>query len=102
MNSPIETGLFLPIRFYASIAEQDRFKRTSEGVALPNEVYIFVDCKSLAPFQVIVPSISDQSGGELQLIGTDITLVCVDGERIALPYNATHWQSEIIVANGLK
>lgn len=53
MNSPLETGLFLPIRFYETLAEQDRFKRISEGVSLIDEVYVYADCKTLLPFQIV-------------------------------------------------
>lgn len=86
MNSPIETGLFLPIRFYETLAEQDRFKRTSEGVALLNEVYVFVDCKSLAPFQLILPQFS------LSLTVT-WRIYCIDDTApVELPYNDTDWE----------
>ena len=86
MNSTIETGLFLPIRFYDTLAEQDRFKRTSEGVSLINEVYIFVDCKTLAPFQIIFPRYS---------LALNITwrIYCIDDpDPIVLPVDYANWE----------
>jgi hypothetical protein len=86
MNSTIETGLFLPIRFYETLAEQDRFKRTSEGVALINEVYIFADCKTLCPFQIILPRYS-------ATITQKWRIYCVNETMPAeLPVNATEWE----------
>lgn len=86
MNSPLESGLFLPIRFYESLDQQDRFKRISEGVSIPNEVYIFVDCKSLAPFQLILAQFSFS-------LTVTWRIYCID-ESIPteLPFNASDWE----------
>ena len=86
MNSPIETGLFLPIRFYETLNEQNRYKRISSGVALVDEVYIYADCKYLLPFQVVFFQDSTTAS-------TAWTLVCSDtGDEIELPYNASEWE----------
>jgi hypothetical protein len=86
MNSPLETGLFLPIRFYNTLAEQDRYKRSSLGTSLVNEVFIYVDCKTLAPFQ-IVKAFSIAHNDAIW------KLICVDGtETITLPYNSAAWE----------
>ena len=86
MNSPIETGLFLPIRFYESLGEQDRYKRISKGVALPDEVFVYVDCDTLAPFQVVI-----KDNEELESV--DWSIICLDTEEeTVLPYTAADWE----------
>jgi len=85
MNSPIETGLFLPIRFYDTLAEQNRFKRISEGVALIDEVYIYADCKLLLPFQIV------------KLYSASHTLkwylICIDTEEtVELDVDYAYWE----------
>ncbi len=89
----IETGLYLPIRFYLTSNEQDRYKRHSLGVALTELNYPHVDCTSLAPFQLTY----DTDG----LFGTaDILLICADSsEQVVLPFNALSWE-EVILATG--
>ena len=87
MNSPIETGLFLPIRFYETLTEQNRYKRISTGVALIDEIYIYADCKYLLPFQVVF--FQDSTTSSIAW-----TLICSDtGEEIILPYNASEWET---------
>ena len=87
MNSPIETGLFLPIRFYETLTEQNRYKRISTGVALIDEIYIYADCKYLLPFQVVFFQDSTTSS-------ISWTLICSDtGEETILPYNASEWET---------
>lgn len=82
----IETGLYLPIRFYLTSTEQDRYKRHSLGVALTELNYPYVDCASLAPFQLTY-----ESAHYANLI--EITAYCVGtNEPIVLPYNALHWE----------
>lgn len=87
MNSPIETGLFLPIRFYETLTEQNRYKKISEGVALIDEVYIYADCKHLLPFQIVFAQDDTTSTIEWKLICTDT------GDEIDLPYNASSWET---------
>ena len=87
MNSPIETGLFLPIRFYETLTEQNRYKRISTGVALIDEIYIYADCKYLLPFQVVF--FQDSTTSSIAW-----TLICSDtGEETILPYNASEWET---------
>ena len=82
----IETGLYLPIRFYLTSTEQDRYKRHSIGVALTELNYPYVDCTSLAPFQMTY-----ESAHYANLI--EITAYCSDtNEAIVLPYTAEHWE----------
>lgn len=88
MNS-LESGLFLPIRFYWNISEQDRYKRHSLGVSLTDLNYVHVDCTTLAPFQI-----SYMQG--VTALGVSIALVCANGDNIvALPYNSAHWHEYI-------
>jgi hypothetical protein len=88
MNSPLETGLFLPIRFYTSLEEQNRYKRTSTGVALVDETYIYVDCVALAPFQIILEQFCDTG-----IVSAVITLICTDNNaETALPYTESCWE----------
>jgi hypothetical protein len=85
MNSPIETGLFLPIRFYDTLAEQNRFKRISEGVALIDEVYIYADCKLLLPFQIV----------KIYSVSHTIRwyLICIDTEEtVELDVDYDYWE----------
>lgn len=94
----IETGLYLPIRFYLTSSEQDRYKRHSLGVALTELNYPHVDCESLAPFQLVY-----EYEGYLSTV--EINLICADSnEVIALPYNVggevVIWD-DIITADGL-
>lgn len=91
MNSPLETGLFLPIRFYDSSYEQDRYKSQSEGVAVLDINLIHVDCDSLAPFQIPI----NYTGFISTPNNNQITwqLNCAGGDsQIELPYNAGCWQ----------
>lgn len=92
MNSPLETGLFLPIRFYESIQEQDRYKHQSEGVSYLPENYVYIDCKTLAPFQIAMFQIDDQFD-----LSWDWALVCIDTEdEIIMPSGAApqaHWEA---------
>lgn len=88
MNSPLEQGLFLPIRFYSSLTEQNRYKRISTGVSLVDETYVYVDCVSLAPFQIILDSFCDSG-----LFEVTFNLICTDTESVTtLPYNPEHWE----------
>lgn len=87
MNSPIESGLFLPVRFYKTLAEQDRYKRISTGVALVDEVYIYADCSTLLPFQLILDQYCEEG-----IVSASIKLVCVDGDEVTLPYNVSCWE----------
>lgn len=92
MNN-LESGLFLPIRFYQYMTEQDRYKPQSEGVALTELNYPYVDCKTLAPFQVKFNSLSTA-------LGVTFTAYCAEShEAIDLAYNASHWH-EYIDDNG--
>lgn len=87
MNSPIETGLFLPIRFYNTLAEQNRFKRISEGVSTIDEIYIYADCKYLLPFQIVF--FQDEV-----TVSIDWKLICTDTEEeTILPFNAANWET---------
>jgi hypothetical protein len=86
MNSPLETGLFLPIRFYNTLAEQNRFKPLSEGVGMLDELYIYADCDKLLPFQILYP------GSQLDL---NITwrIVCLStGDTVELPFDVAYWE----------
>lgn len=86
MNSPLESGLFLPIRFYNALTEQDRYKRSSQGTSLIDEVFIFADYKTLCPFQVVF---------QQSAVNTSISwkLICVDTEEeITMPYTAACWE----------
>jgi len=86
MNSDLESGLFLPIRFYATLAEQERYKRQMEGIALLPENYIHVDCKTLAPFQVVFQQMALNTSVSWKLVCAD------DTTEIDMPYNASHWE----------
>lgn len=92
----IESGLILPIRFYANLTEQDRFKRHSQGVSLTTLNYPYVDCTTLAPFQLSY--IKDG-------IVTDIDwyIICADtGDITELDYNEDHWDSLILSDNRMR
>ena len=91
--SGLETGLLLPIRFYRTLAEQDRYKNQSLGVALTELNYPYVDCTKLAPFQVNVSDSFTEIDFPMEY---SLTAICVDtGERINLPINITHWSQLI-------
>ena len=93
MNN-LESGLYLPIRFYLAQSEQDRNKRHSTGVALTELNYPYVDCVSLAPFQVSFPS-----GSMLKTVLLYAT--CVDdGVLIPLTLQTTDYH-EIIRSDGM-
>jgi len=85
MNSPLETGLFLPLRFYNTITEQDRFKRNSIGLSLIDEIYLYADCDTLMPFQIYLTELDD-------IVDITINLICEDGTSTVLPYNSTEWE----------
>jgi hypothetical protein len=89
MNSPLETGLFLPIRFYESLAEQDRYKHQSVGVSYIDENFVYVDCKTLAPFQLLF--------SQMAVNRTISWKVICEGtlEETTMPYNAEHWQEYV-------
>lgn len=73
-NSLIEAGLFLPLRIYSSLDQQERFKPLSQGVSNKYS-YVYVDSLALIPFQ----------GYGLGVV-TDVIAVCVDtGEETSLP-----------------
>jgi len=76
-NTQLEQGLFLPIRFYTSITEKEKYKPLSQGVA-NNYSYVYVDSNRLIPFQIYIPY--------LYVIETvNITLHCVEtGETTSL------------------
>lgn len=85
----LESGLFLPIRFYYQQTEQDRYKPQSYGVALTELNYPYVDCVSLAPFQLntVSATLSDS---------VLFYAVCADSEElISLVYDSAHWQEYI-------
>jgi hypothetical protein len=94
MNSPLETGLFLPIRFYDTKAEQDRYKSQSEGVSLIDQCFIHVDCDSLAPFQII----SNYENATAFPITWKIICAGEESEEF-LDFNADHWE-EYVDSNG--
>lgn len=88
MNN-LESGLYLPIRFYQYQTEQDRFKRHSTGVALTELNYPYVDCEKLAPFQVTYLN-------NVLALGVHFNAFCADtNEMISLPYNSAHWEEHI-------
>ena len=90
MNN-LESGLLLPIRFYNTLEEQDRYKNHALGVALNEKTYPYVDCASLAPFQITWETRDYTYYANNQLI-----LICVDrGTETALPYNHLHWQEYV-------
>lgn len=73
-SSLIEAGLFLPLRFYDSLDQQERFKPLSEGVS-NNYSYVYVDSLSLIPFQIHTEGYK-----------VSVHAICVDtGEEIDLP-----------------
>lgn len=86
----IETGLYLPIRFYQKLTEQDRYKRHALGVSLTELNYAYVDCQSLAPFQLVYDNEQFATS-----IGMDV--ICADsGERSVFAYNASLWDDVIV------
>ena len=88
MNSNLETGLFLPIRFYNSSTEQDRYKSQSEGVALINQNFVHVDCASLAPFQIILNNYCEEGTDTI-----DVHIICTDsGESTDIGYDSDYWE----------
>jgi hypothetical protein len=87
MNSQFETGLFLPLRFYHNLSEQDRYKRLSEGVALADQCYIHADCVTLCPFQIILKQYCEEG-----IATITNTLICIDGTETALSYTAASWE----------
>lgn len=87
----IETGLYLPIRFYQTSTEQDRYKRHSLGVSLTELNYPYVDCASLAPFQIRHATDSETNYAPNAVI---LTAICADTNTvIPLPYNAAFWEN---------
>ena len=89
MNN-LESGLFLPIRFYDDLNQQDRFKNQSKDVKLIEINYPFVDCVSLAPFQVIRPF-------EYNTDSVVLTIICLStGEETELPFHSGKWEEHII------
>lgn len=91
MNSTLESGLFLPIRFYGTLAEQDRYKTLSVGVGLLDENYIYADCKTLVPFQVVFSQVDVN-------ISISWKLICVDSlEETSMPYTAACWEEYVDV-----
>lgn len=95
MNSPLESGLFLPLRFYTSIEEQNRYKPIATGVSLVDETYIYCDCKSLIPFQVIKSEFCDTG-----IYDISIEAICIDTEEIlSLPYNSANWEVYVDYTN---
>jgi len=85
MNN-LESGLYLPIRFYHKLSEQDRLKRHSVGVALTELNYPYVDCSTLAPFQVSF------SSGDV-ITGITLFAYCIGStESVELSYSASDWQ----------
>jgi len=93
MNN-LESGLYLPIRFYAEQSEQDRHKRHSLGVSLTELNYPYVDCTSLAPFQVSFMS---------PTVASEILLYakCADtDELISLTLQPTDYH-EIVNSDGI-
>jgi len=88
MNN-LESGLFLPIRFYQYMTEQDRYKPQSEGVALTELNYPYIDCKTLAPFQLRFSSFSTA-------LGVTFAAYCAESHtETSLAYNAAHWNEYI-------
>lgn len=88
MNN-LESGLFLPIRMYESVNHQDRYKSQSLGVALIDLNYPYVDCKALAPFQIVYQQMDVATD-------IDIALICADtGTVTALDYDSNHWEEYI-------
>lgn len=86
----LESGLLLPIRFYNNKEEQDRYKNQSQGVALTELNYPYVDCAKLAPFQIILPQVE---------LAVEFVLkaICANtGTTITLPFNAVHWQETVL------
>jgi len=77
----------LPVRFYNTLAEQDRYKRISKGVALVEEIYIYGDCKTLLPFQVILNNYCEEG-----IVSAVITMVCASGDEFELPFNTSFWE----------
>lgn len=89
----LESGLFLPIRFYNASTEQDRYKRHSTGVALTEYNYPYVDCVSLAPFQLSYTK-------DVGALTVEFNAYCADNNtQISLTFNAAEWQ-EYISSNG--
>lgn len=85
----IETGLYLPIRFYQSLNEQDRHKRHSLGVALTELNYPVVSCISLAPFQILH---AIDSSVDYYPNTVTIDIICADTNVVTpLTYNGQHW-----------
>lgn len=85
----LESGLFLPIRFYLQKTEQDRYKAHSVGVSLLPECFPHIDCKSLAPFQLNYNS----------EVLSDLILFyayCANTEQInSLLVDSAHWNEHI-------
>jgi len=94
MNN-LESGLFLPIRFYSSLDEQDRYKSHVEGVAFIDLNYVHVDCVALAPFQVVYDQMDVAQSIQLDAI-------CVDTNTLTnLPYNIPQWEEYVDIDNQL-
>ncbi len=87
----IESGLILPIRFYANLTEQDRYKRHSIGSSIPEVCYPYVDCTTLAPFQIKGNAVAD----DLMTIAWSI--VCADtGVETELVMNLDYWADNVL------
>ena len=87
MNN-LESGLYLPIRFYQNLSEQDRNKRQSIGVALTELNYVYIDCATLAPFQLLYPDTS-------AFISANIDVICANsGTIVNIPYNGASWNDK--------
>lgn len=85
----LDSGLYLPLRFTLERSEQDRYKRHSKGVALTELNYIYLDCRTLAPFQLTYPQTSN-------FVSADMRVVCADNEsEVDIPYVSSSWDVQI-------
>ncbi len=90
----LESGLILPLRFYRSKAEQDRYKNHVDGVAFLPENYVHVDCVAFAPFQIALLTSNDNEPAITWKI------VCAETEEETnLPVNGASWEQYFDATN---
>lgn len=76
----------MPLRFYPTLQEQDRFKTHVVGVSFIDLNYVHADCRALIPFQIAFVN--------AQLLeNIEWSAVCVDtGDEISLVWNNAKWE----------
>jgi hypothetical protein len=94
MINELETNLYLPIRFYNTIAEQDRYKPHVIGVSFIDLNYPYADQTVLAPFQVILQYYC------ATIDSIELYIICTDTlESVTLDVHLEHWEVYVDTVN---